>query len=212
MTREQKSEQRARMLGTTLEDLLMVDFAPSSAALRAALTAANIATAATVVRHRTTKKNRAASASGAGATEGGGQGKGAEHGTRRNHLRGGSASNRDRQALLGDAGGGAGEARRGRGGSSRTTTSQDELTEDLAAMAKELRIISTVEGERLKADVVLGEALNDAADRNTDNLIKADITLQEQIASSGGWGVWLVLLFAILSFFAAMLLIKLTNR
>ena len=89
--------------------------------------------------------------------------------------------------------------------------SQEALTEDLAMMAKQLREITAVEGERLKADVALGEALNAAADRNTENLIKADKSLQDQIANSGGWGVWLVLLFAILSFFAAMLLIKLTN-
>ena len=33
--REQKNEERARMLDATLEDLLLVDFAPPSAAMRA---------------------------------------------------------------------------------------------------------------------------------------------------------------------------------
>ena len=50
-------------------------------------------------------------------------------------------------------------------------------------MAKQLRELSTVEGERLKADVALGEVLNDAADRNTENLAKAELSLKEQVRS-----------------------------
>ena len=84
-------------------------------------------------------------------------------------------SGRDRTALLGSA--------KARPRSSRTTATQEALTEDLAAMAKQLRELSTEEGARLKADVALGEMLNDAADRNSENLAKADLTLKEQVST-----------------------------
>lgn len=68
-------------------------------------------------------------------------------------------------------------------------------------MAQELRVLADSAGARITQGIADVDKINSKAEQHLRKLSSANEKLAEQIEKTGGWGLWLMLLFVVFTFF-----------